>query len=208
MTQAIAFAASDTLAAQDARARLARRYGDCPPAQADVIVALGGDGFMLATLHAHQGSGRPVYGMNRGTVGFLMNEYAEDDLPARLAAAEQAILNPLAMTAETADGTRTRALAINEVSLLRTGAQAAKLRVSVDGRTRLDELVCDGALLSTPRRIDRLQLFRPRPDPAHRGRGAGPDRHRAVPAPPLARCAAAQGRGGAVRRAGPPANAR
>jgi NAD+ kinase len=150
MTPAIAFAASDTPAATEARDRLIARYGEVAPARADVIVALGGDGFMLQTLHAMRGSGRPVYGMNRGTVGFLMNEYAEDDLPERLAAAEEAIITPLVMRAETADGGVTTALAINEVSLLRMGSQAAKLRISVDGRTRLEELVCDGALLATP----------------------------------------------------------
>lgn len=144
----IAFLASETPVAQAARAVLAARYGDA--AEPDVVVALGGDGFMLQSLDALQGSGRPVYGMNRGTVGFLMNDYAEDSLPERLAVAEEAIINPLRMVAGTmAGGTRT-GLAINEVSLLRMGPQAAKLRVSVDGRLRLDELVCDGALVATP----------------------------------------------------------
>jgi NAD+ kinase len=105
---------------------------------------------MLQTLHDLGADGPPVYGMNRGTVGFLMNAYSPDNLPDRLAEAEGAILNPLAMEAERADGSVTRALAINEVSLLRMGSQAARLRVSVDGRTRLDELVCDGALVATP----------------------------------------------------------
>ena len=146
----IAFAASDAPLAQEARARLAAAYGDVPPDRAEVIVALGGDGFMLQTLHATEGRGTPVYGMNRGTVGFLMNAYAEEDLPARLAAAEEAILNPLAMTATTVQGSTHRALAINEVSLLRAGPQAAKLRLSVDGRVRLEELVCDGVLVATP----------------------------------------------------------
>lgn len=146
----IAFAASDAPLAQEARARLAAAYGDVPPDRAEVVVALGGDGFMLQTLHATEGRGTPVYGMNRGTVGFLMNAYAEEDLPARLAAAEEAILNPLAMTATTVDGATHRALAINEVSLLRAGPQAAKLRLSVDGRVRLGELVCDGVLVATP----------------------------------------------------------
>jgi NAD+ kinase len=146
----IAFAASDAPLAQEARARLAAAYGDVPPDRAEVVVALGGDGFMLQTLHATEGRGTPVYGMNRGTVGFLMNAYAEEDLPARLAAAEEAILNPLAMTATTVQGATHRALAINEVSLLRAGPQAAKLRLSVDGRVRLEELVCDGVLVATP----------------------------------------------------------
>lgn len=150
MTLRIAFAASDTPAAQDAHAALSRSYGEVRIADADVVVALGGDGFMLQTLHSLQPTGLPVYGMNRGTVGFLMNDYVEADLPARLAAAEVAVINPLAMQAERRDGSMVTSLAINEVSLLRTGAQAAKLRISVDGRLRLDELVCDGALLATP----------------------------------------------------------
>jgi NAD+ kinase len=149
MTLKIGFAASETAAAQAAQADLAGRYGQVALDRADVVVALGGDGFMLATLAALAGQGAPVYGMNRGTVGFLMNEYSADGLPDRLAAAEEAVLNPLAMQAETAAGDR-RALAINEVSLLRTGPQAAWLKVGVDGRTRLDLLVCDGALVATP----------------------------------------------------------
>ena len=146
----IAFRASDTDAATQARARLVARYGDHPLDAADVVVALGGDGFMLQTLHATERTGTPVYGMNRGTVGFLMNAYAEDDLPDRLAAAEPAILNPLSMRATTTDGEVAQGLAINEVSLLRMGPQAAKLRILVDGRERLPELVCDGALVATP----------------------------------------------------------
>nr|WP_272490642.1 NAD kinase [Mesobacterium pallidum] len=146
----IAFTASEGDLAQAARERLAARYGDVPMTEAEVIVALGGDGFMLQTLHGTQALDVPVYGMNRGTVGFLMNSYAEDDLPARLAAAEETVINPLAMTALGVDGEVTRALAINEVSLLRAGPQAAKLRISVDGRVRLEELVCDGALVATP----------------------------------------------------------
>ncbi|MBF9035070.1 NAD kinase [Rhodobacterales bacterium HKCCE2091] len=146
----IAFMASDAPIAQDAGAELGRRYGNYPPEEADVIVALGGDGFMLATMHATQHLETPVYGMNRGTVGFLMNEYHEDDLIDRLEAAEEAVLNPLRMTATKADGTQTEALAINEVSLLRAGPQAAKLRIWIDGRLRMEELVCDGVMVSTP----------------------------------------------------------
>jgi NAD+ kinase len=146
----IAFTASESPLAQEARDRLAARYGDAPLDAAEVVVALGGDGFMLQTLHLTEGTATPVYGMNRGTVGFLMNAYAEDDLPARLADAEEAILNPLAMTATTVTGSIHKALAINEVSLLRAGPQAAKLRISVDGRLRLEELVCDGVLVATP----------------------------------------------------------
>jgi len=145
-----AFVASEVPVAQTARAALVARYGIVPEAEADVIVALGGDGFMLATLHRTQGLGLPVYGMNRGTVGFLMNDYTETDLPERLMAAEEEVINPLAMRAEAGDGTIHEALAINEVSLLRAGPQAAKLRITIDGRLRLEELICDGALVATP----------------------------------------------------------
>jgi NAD+ kinase len=146
----IAFTASDAPLAEEARQRLVARYGDVPLDRAEVVVALGGDGFMLQTLHATERMEVPVYGMNRGTVGFLMNAYSEEDLPARLAAAEEAILNPLSMTATTLTGERHEALAINEVSLLRAGPQAARLRISVDGKVRLEELVCDGVLVATP----------------------------------------------------------
>ena len=145
---AMHFTASDTPSAQEAQARLTARYGQVPLASAQVIVALGGDGLMLSVLHRH--SGLPVYGMNRGTIGFLMNDYAEEDLPERIAAAEETVTNPLSMVAGAADGHVHKALAINEVSLLRAGPQAAKLQISVNGRIRLDELVCDGALLCTP----------------------------------------------------------
>ncbi|MEM6310644.1 MAG: NAD kinase [Pseudomonadota bacterium] len=150
MTLKIAFAAARAEIAETARDALVARYGDTPNKDADVIVALGGDGFMLHTLHDTQKLPAPVYGMNRGTIGFLMNEYAEDDLPARLAAAEEAEINPLTMTATLSDGSTSDALAINEVSILRAGPQAAKLRIKVDDRLRMDELVCDGALVATP----------------------------------------------------------
>ncbi len=146
----VTFLSSDAPLARDARDRLAHRYGEVPLEDAEVIVALGGDGFMLQTLHAVEGREIPVYGMNRGTVGFLMNAYREGDLRGRLAAAEHAVINPLRMRAETLSGTLHEALAINEVSLLRMGPQAAKLRVWVDGKMRLEELVCDGALVATP----------------------------------------------------------
>lgn len=150
MSLKIAFAASRAAVAQTARATLIGRYGDTAPENADVIVALGGDGFMLQTLHDTQRMAAPVYGMNRGTIGFLMNEYSESNLVDRLEAAEEAEVNPLSMTTWDADGNVNKALAINEVSLLRTGPQAAKLRITVDGRLRMDELVCDGALVATP----------------------------------------------------------
>jgi len=146
----IAFQAARSATAQTARAALIGRYGDVSPQEADIIVALGGDGFMLHTLHESRNLPASVYGMNRGTIGFLMNDYSESDLPARLAAAEEAKINPLAMTAHLADGTTAKALAINEVSIHRAGPQAAKLRIKIDDRLRMDELVCDGALVSTP----------------------------------------------------------
>ncbi len=146
----IAVVASPTPEAQDARARLVARYGDVPVGEASVIVALGGDGFMLETLHATMAVDAPVYGMNRGTVGFLMNDWRETGLTARLARAEEAAIAPLRMSATRADGTVVEALAINEVSLLRAGPQAARLRIGVDGRVRMEELVCDGALVATP----------------------------------------------------------
>ena len=148
--QKIAFLANETEPAQQALAELTARHGNVPPEEADVIVALGGDGFMLQTLHRTMDLPAPVYGMNRGTMGFLMNEYGADNLPERLAAAEEETISPLAMVAEGVDGARHVALAINEVSLLRAGPQAAKLRISVNGKVRLDELVCDGALVATP----------------------------------------------------------
>ncbi len=150
MSLKIAFVASDAPVAQTARAALIGRYGNCDEVEADVIVALGGDGFMLHTLHRTQNMDASVYGMNRGTVGFLMNEYAEANLPERLAAAEEAVINPLSMRATRSDGSVHEALAINEVSLLRMGPQTAKLKIIVDGRLRMEELVCDGALVSTP----------------------------------------------------------
>jgi NAD+ kinase len=146
----IAFLASTSPVAQGALAEMVAIYGQYAVSDADVVVALGGDGFMLQTLHETQASGLPVYGMNRGTVGFLMNGYAAEDLPARLAWAEEAVINPLRMHAQCVDGTETVQLAINEVSMLRSGPQAAKLRISVDGKVRLEELVCDGVLLATP----------------------------------------------------------
>ncbi len=150
MSLKIAFSASDAPVAQTARAALVSRYGDAPEDGADIIVALGGDGFMLHTLHRTQSHPAPVYGMNRGTVGFLMNEYREDGLMERLEAAVEEKINPLSMRATCSDGSVHEALAINEVSVLRMGPQAAKLKIMVDGRLRMEELVCDGALVATP----------------------------------------------------------
>lgn len=146
----VAFLASHAEAAQTALRTLRHRYGHVPPQEADVIVALGGDGFMLNTLHQTMDLGVPVYGMNRGTVGFLMNEYGEEGLLGRLEASEQAAINPLRMRAERRDDDRIDALAINEVALLRESRQAAKIRISLDGHVRLEELVCDGVMVATP----------------------------------------------------------
>ena len=146
----ISFVASRAEVAQTAKAVLTGRYGNVASEEAEIIVALGGDGFMLATLHETQALDLPVYGMNRGTIGFLMNEYSESDLIERLRAAETAVINPLVMQATQINGNMATALAINEVSLLRAGPQAAKLQISVDGRLRMHELVCDGALVATP----------------------------------------------------------
>ena len=146
----IAFAAAPTPQAHEAEQRLAARYGNCPFEQADIVVPLGGDGFMLQTLHRVLGRATPVYGMNCGSVGFLMNPFREDGLLERLAQAQEAVLHPLRMHAVTASGAIEEALAFNEVSLLRQLAQAAKIRITVDGRVRLAELICDGVLISTP----------------------------------------------------------
>jgi NAD+ kinase len=146
----LAFAASNRPEAQEARERLVERYGEVSRHDAQVIVALGGDGFMLETLHANLGEQRPIYGMNRGSVGFLMNEYSEDALLERINSAERAVIHPLVMVAIDARRRNHRALAINEVSLLRQTHQTAKLRISIDGQVRMSELVCDGALVATP----------------------------------------------------------
>lgn len=146
----IGLVASSTQAARLAARNLAKRYGKVPPDEADVVVALGGDGLMLRTLHRFMGTRKPIYGMNRGSVGFLMNEYDEDDLPARLAAAHTSIVHPLAMKTVQRDGEVRTAMAINEVSMLRQSYQAAKLQLSVDGRVRMPELTSDGILVATP----------------------------------------------------------
>ena len=145
----VAFVSSGSPKAQEAFKLLCKRYGGAQPEEADVIVALGGDGFMLETLHVYLDRQVPIYGMNRGTVGFLMNEYREEGLMEHLDKAAETVLNPLQMIAECADGTRVEALAINEVSLLRQTRQAAKIAISVDGKLRIPELICDGVLVAT-----------------------------------------------------------
>ena len=146
----LAFVASATPDAQEALACLSARYAAVTPEEADVIVALGGDGLMLQTLHRVMGSRVPIYGMNKGTVGFLMNDYREDDLLDRLEAAERSVVHPLLMVARDIHGVAHTARAINEVSMLRQTFQAAKLRVSVDSRVRIAELIADGILVATP----------------------------------------------------------
>jgi NAD+ kinase len=150
MAPRLAFLASDRPEAVAAHAALVARYGESPEAEADVLVALGGDGFMLETLRRDLDRRRPIYGMNRGSVGFLMNDYVEEGLLERIAAAEKAVIHPLMMTARDAAGGQHRAIAINEVSLLRQTYQSAKLRILIDGRVRMAELICDGILLATP----------------------------------------------------------
>ncbi len=143
-------AAAPHALAQASRQALVALYGEVPIEAAEVVVALGGDGFMLETLHQVLGRAVPVYGMNCGSVGFLMNTYEEADLPGRITRAQPALLHPLVMEVQTASGDTGRALALNEVSLLRELRQAAKIRILVDGRVRLEELICDGILVSTP----------------------------------------------------------
>ena len=145
----ISFVAADTAQAREARKQLVRDFGHVALAKADVMVALGGDGLMLHSLHRIMGRKVPIFGMNVGTVGFLMNEFRAGGLRARLHAAEEVILHPLRMTARTKGGGRPTALAVNEVSLFRSTGQIAKLRISVDGVVRLEELLCDGVLVST-----------------------------------------------------------
>ncbi|MEM6761608.1 MAG: NAD kinase [Pseudomonadota bacterium] len=144
------FLAAETEDARSAADALTERYGAVPAEDADVVIALGGDGMMLQTLHRFMSSGKPTFGMNRGSVGFLMNDYRLEDLPGRLQRAETTTIRPLAMRATDTAGTVHTARAINEVSLLRETHQAAKLAVTIDGRPRLDELICDGVLVATP----------------------------------------------------------
>jgi NAD+ kinase len=148
--QKIAFVASPITEANEALRRLAAAYGNVAPDNADVIVALGGDGFMLQTLHRYMSSGKPIYGMHRGTVGFLMNEYQPENLRERLAAARDTVIHPLLMTARDTQARQHSHHAFNEVSLFRQTYQAARLRLLIDGAERLAELVADGVLVATP----------------------------------------------------------
>ncbi|PZN94568.1 MAG: NAD kinase, partial [Alphaproteobacteria bacterium] len=148
----LALLVSDTEAAETAGAALRARYDFVAVRDADVIVAIGGDGFLLHTLHEALSAQapKPMFGMNRGTVGFMMNEFEEDDLPARIAAARGFTLHPLLMTAITVGGETIASPAINEVSLLRETRQTAKIEIAIDGQVRMAELICDGVLVATP----------------------------------------------------------
>jgi NAD+ kinase len=146
----IAFVAGPSPEAQSALERLVQRYDNCPPHEADVIVPLGGDGFMLQTLHRFMTVGKPIYGMHRGTVGFLMNEFSETGLSERLAAAGEAVIHPLLMRTHDRHGAAREFHAINEVSVFRQSYQAARLRILIDDKVRLAELVADGVLVATP----------------------------------------------------------
>ncbi len=148
MSLRLDFTASDRPEAQDACARLKSLYGSS--SHPDVVVALGGDGFLLQTVHRYVKDNMPIFGMNRGSVGFLLNDYSEKNLIERILKSESTLISPLSMTARTRAGTEHTALAFNEVSLLRQSHQGAKLRILIDGKVRLDELICDGALVSTP----------------------------------------------------------
>ncbi len=146
----IGFVASPAREAQDAFKRLTKRYGGADPEGADIVIALGGDGVMLQTLHRFMGTGTPIYGMHRGSIGFLMNEYHEAKLLERVANAKLSVLHPLKMVAENVEGETLQALAINEVHLFRQTAQSARLSIAVDGKERLSDLLCDGVLVATP----------------------------------------------------------
>lgn len=150
MTARLAFISSKTPDANQAAKHLAALYGQENPDKADVIVALGGDGFMLQTLHKFMNSGKRIFGMNRGSVGFLMNEYRDEGLRERIDATIAETIRPLEMEATSASGKITQAKAINEVSLLRQSYQAAKIRILIDGKERLDQLTCDGVMVATP----------------------------------------------------------
>jgi NAD+ kinase len=146
----IAFVASAGEEAQAALAQLTRLYGNCSPAEADVVVALGGDGLMLQTLHQHMHTGKPIYGMHRGTVGFLMNDFSTHDLQARLASSRESVIHPLKMRATDVQETVHIHHAINEVYLFRQTYQTARLRILIDDHERMPELIADGILVATP----------------------------------------------------------
>jgi NAD+ kinase len=144
------FVSSQAPEAVQAAQKLKHAYGQHPRESADVIVALGGDGLMLETIHSVVASDQAIFGMNRGSVGFLMNDFSTDDLPGRVAQASETVIHPLHMTVTGKDGETRSALAFNEVSMLRQQHQAAKLRITIDGKVRLEELICDGVIIATP----------------------------------------------------------
>lgn len=146
----IGYVVTDTPEAEKAYKILSQKYGEVPTEDADVVVALGGDGAMLEAVHRHMGKNIPVYGMHRGSVGFLMNEYDEKNLSERLREAKAVTLHPLKMKAVCEEGKKSEELAINEVSILRQTHQTAKLKIEVDGVARMEELVCDGLIVATP----------------------------------------------------------
>jgi NAD+ kinase len=150
MDNRIAFVCAEGPEAKRALARLVKQYGNTSADEAGVVVVLGGDGVMLQALHRFVSTGKSIYGMNRGSVGFLMNDYAENGLVERLKNAEQATIRPLRMQTFDKNGGSRKAIAFNEVSLLRQIHQAAKLKITIDGKVRLKELICDGLLVSTP----------------------------------------------------------
>jgi NAD+ kinase len=150
LSKKIAFVSSRSPDATGALSALSAKYESVPPEEADIIVALGGDGYMLEAIHRNMGHSLPIYGMNRGTVGFLLNSFHEDDLLERLENAHEVKLRPLRMRVTSDSGTQTDAYGFNEISLLRQTRQAANLRVSIDGKVRIDKLMCDGCLVATP----------------------------------------------------------
>jgi NAD+ kinase len=146
----LAFIASQTAKSQKSLNKLIKTYGQCKPEDADVIVVLGGDGFMLQCLHQFMHQSTPVFGLRRGTVGFLMNDYTVKDLPKRIEQAKKTVLHPLSMTAQTVEGKIVKSLAINEVSLLRQTKQSAHIAIKINGHTRIEQLVGDGVMVATP----------------------------------------------------------
>ena len=190
----IAFVASAGAEAQQALTQLVELYGNHDPAEADVVVALGGDGLMLQTLHQHMRSGKPIYGMHRGTVGFLMNEFSTHDLHTRLAAAKESVIHPLLMRATDVHGVVHLHHAINEVALFRQTYQAARLRILIDERERMAELIADGILVATPAGSTAYNLSVQGPIIPINAAAAGADPDQPVPPAPLARRAAPQHR--------------
>lgn len=188
----IAFVASPSSEAQAAFGQLTSDYGNCDPNEADIVVALGGDGLMLQTLHQNMHTGKPIYGMHRGTVGFLMNEYSTHDLRARLEAAQESEINPLLMRATDVNDRVHLHHAINEVALFRQTYQAARLRILIDERERMPELIADGIMVATPAGSTAYNLSAQGPILPINARAAGADPDQRLPPPPLARRAAAQ----------------